>query len=45
MKKSRFSDSQKLGILQKSEGGIPIAVLYQEHGIYHRHDSEAHLLF
>ena len=33
MKKSKFSDSQILGILKKAEGGIPIAELCREHSI------------
>ena len=33
MKKSRFSDSQILGILKKAEGGVPVADIYREHGI------------
>jgi putative transposase len=33
MKKSKFSDSQILGILKQAEGGVPIADLCREHGI------------
>jgi putative transposase len=33
MKKSRFSDSQILGILKQAEGGISVPMLLREHGI------------
>lgn len=33
MKRSRFTDSQILGILKQAEGGSPIAELLREHGI------------
>jgi putative transposase len=33
MKKSRFSDSQIVGILKQAEGGIPVPSLCREHGI------------
>ena len=33
MKKSRFSESQIVGILKESEGGIPVAEILRTHGI------------
>lgn len=33
MKKSRFTDTQILGILKQAEGGIPVAQLCREHGM------------
>lgn len=33
MKKSRFSDSQIIGVLKKAEAGIPVPELCREHGI------------
>jgi len=33
MKKSRFTDSQILGILKQAENGIPVAELCREHGM------------
>lgn len=33
MKKSRFSDSQIIGILKQAESGIPVPQLCREHGI------------
>ena len=33
MKKSRFSESQIVGILKESEGGIPVADILRTHGI------------
>ncbi len=33
MKKSRFSESQFVGILKESEGGIPVAEILRTHGI------------
>lgn len=33
MKKSRFSDSQILGILKQHEAGIPVAALSREHNV------------
>ena len=33
MKKSRFSESQIVGILKESEGGIPVADILKTHGI------------
>lgn len=33
MKKSRFSDSQILGVLKQAEGGTPVPDLCREHGI------------
>ena len=35
MKKSRFSESQIVGILKESEGGIPFADILRIHGICH----------
>jgi putative transposase len=31
MKKSRYSDSQKLAIIEQAESGVPIPELYREH--------------
>jgi putative transposase len=33
MKKSRFSDSQILGILKQAESGVPVPQLCREHGM------------
>ena len=33
MKKSRFSESQIVGILKESEGGIPVTEILRTHGI------------
>ena len=33
MKKSRFSESQIVGILKESEGNIPVAEILRTHGI------------
>jgi putative transposase len=33
MKKSRFSDSQKLAILKQHEAGVPVAELSREHNV------------
>ena len=33
MKKSRFSDSQRLAILKQAESGTPVANLCREHGM------------
>ncbi len=33
MKKSRYSDSQVLAILNQAEGGTPVAALCREHGM------------
>ncbi len=33
MKKSRFSDTQILSILQQAENGIPVPDICREHGI------------
>jgi len=33
MKKSRFSDSQIIGILKQAESGIPVPQLCREHGM------------
>ena len=33
MKKSRFTDSQILGILKQAENGVPVAELCREHGM------------
>jgi putative transposase len=33
MKKSRYTDSQILGILKQAENGIPVAQLCREHGM------------
>lgn len=33
MKKSRFTDSQILGILKQAEAGVPVPELCREHGI------------
>jgi putative transposase len=33
MKKSRFSDSQIVGILKQAESGAPVPTLCREHGI------------
>jgi putative transposase len=33
MKKSRYSDSQILGILKQAESGIPVPELCREHGM------------
>ena len=33
MKKSRFSDSQIIGVLKQAEAGIPVPELCREHGI------------
>ena len=33
MKKSRFSESQIVGILKESEGGIPVVDILRTHGI------------
>jgi putative transposase len=33
MKKSRFSDSQIMGILKQAEGGVPVPELCREHGM------------
>jgi putative transposase len=33
VKKSRFSDSQIMGILKQAEAGTPVPELYREHGM------------
>ncbi len=33
MKKSRFSDSQIIGVLKQAEAGVPVPELCREHGI------------
>jgi len=33
MKKSKFSDSQIIGILKEAESGVPVPQLCREHGI------------
>lgn len=33
MKKSKFSDSQIIGVLKQAEGGTPIPDLCREHGV------------
>ena len=33
MKKSKYSDSQILAILNQAEGGVPVTKLCQEHGM------------
>ena len=33
MKKSRFSDSQIIGVLKQEEAGVPVPELCREHGI------------
>ncbi len=33
MKRSRFTDSQIIGILKQAEGGSPVPKLCREHGI------------
>lgn len=33
MKKSRYSDSQTLNILEQAENGVPVAQLCREHGM------------
>jgi len=33
MKKSRFSDSQIIGILKQAESGVPVPQLCREHGM------------
>lgn len=33
MKKSRFTDTQILGILKQAENGVPVAELCREHGM------------
>jgi putative transposase len=33
MKKSRFSDSQIIGVLKQAEGGTPVPELCRQHGI------------
>lgn len=33
MKKSRFTDSQIIGVLKQAEGGAPVPELCREHGI------------
>ena len=33
MKKSRFTETQIMGILRQAEGGMPVAELCREHGM------------
>ena len=33
MKKSRFTESQVVGILKEGEAGVPVAQLTRKHGI------------